>query len=351
MDALRGTAILLVVFSHVSVKTATPYIGGILGLELSFFVSGFCLMLVYVQYMVGDKPFQGWGLYTSRRFWKIVPSYYLALIPIALWFPFEAKAGITRLHDVILHLSFLYPFNDTSYFSLNGNYWSLGVEVEFYLIFPLFVLAFVRRPWLSSAVLTAIGILYIAIVSKTTLLTSTSWFFGLLGYLPLFALGAASSYAYGRWIHAANLSRTVRVAMTVLSIAFLATFVFEMVQLTGVERQVGVWVWAMDHRVENAVLFSAFTLTTLAALPAWNAVVANPVLRFYADISYNVYLWNAPVIALIVLAWPHATLWPLLAVSTIAMTAISVVIHRYFELPLMRYGAQRARQKSEAMSR
>jgi len=343
LDALRGLAILLVVFSHVTLTTAAPFNGGMLGLDLSFFVSGFCLMLVYVQHMLGDKSFQGWGLYASRRFWKIVPSYYLALVPIALWFPFEARPGISRANDVFLHLSFLYPFNGASYFSLNGNYWSLGVEVEFYVLFPLFVLAFMRWPWIASGVLAAIGLLYVAFIVGTGRASAVVWSFGVLAYLPLFAFGAASSYAYERWIRRANTSATFRTVMTAISIVVLVAIAFEMVRIQRVDVAVGVWGWAMNHRLEIAVLFSAFTLSALAAIPAWQGMVANPVLCFYADVSYNMYLWNAPIIAFMLLVWRNPPFWALLLVVLFVTTAIAFVVHRFFELPLMRYGARLAR--------
>jgi peptidoglycan/LPS O-acetylase OafA/YrhL len=347
LDALRGAAILLVVLNHVTLKTSAPFNGGMLGLDLSFFVSGFCLMLVYVQHMVDGKSFQGWGLYASRRFWKIVPSYYLALLPIALWFPFEARQGITRANDVFLHLSFLYPFNDASFFSLNGNYWSLGVEVEFYVLFPLFVLAFIRWPWIASGVVAAIGFAYIAFVVATGRFDSAVWSFGVVAYLPLFAFGAVSSYVYGRWIRTADVSRSFRLVMTALSVAFLGAIALEMVRMQSAGVHISVWTWAMDHRLEIGVLFSAFTLSTLAALPAWHEVFANPVLRFYADVSYNVYLWNAPIIALITLVWLNAPFWLLLPVVVVATTAVAFGIHRFFELPLMRLGARLARARPD----
>lgn len=330
--------------SHVSLLTPVTFSGGLLGLDLSFFVSGFCLMFVYVQHMVGGAPFQDWPLYVSRRFWKIIPSYYLALIPIALWFPFEARPGISRAHDVLLHLSFLYPFNNASYFSLNGNFWSLGVEVEFYVIFPLFVLAFLRWPWVASGVVGAIGLLYIAFVVRTGRFDSLVWAFGMAAYLPLFAFGAASSYVYGRWIRAAQAPQSLRLAMTAISIASLLAIVGEMFRVQPVDIHVGIWAWAMHHRLEIAILFSVFTLSTLAALPGWHGLFANPVLRFYADISYNIYLWNAPIIALAAIVFKRPPPWVLLPLCLAVTTALAVAIHFSFERPLMRYGAKLARR-------
>jgi peptidoglycan/LPS O-acetylase OafA/YrhL len=188
-------------------------------------------------------------------------------------------------------------------------------------------------------------VLYTTFVLRLGPFESNVWTFGVLAYLPLFAFGAASSYVYGRWIRTAGASPSFRMIMTVISVLAFAAIVLEMVRIQPVDIHVGIWLWAMSHRLEIAVLFSIFTLSTLAALPAWHGVFANPVMRFYADVSYNVYLWNAPVIALAVLVWPHLPFWALLVLTVSVTTALAFAIHRCFELPLMRYGARLARGK------
>lgn len=346
LDALRGSAILLVLVSHVSLQTPTPFAGGVFGVDLSFFVSGFCLMLVYMQHAFEGKPFQSWGLFASRRAWKIVPSYYLALLPLALWFPFEARSGITRLNDVLLHLSFLYPFDAASYFSLNGNYWSLGVEVLFYAIFPLYVLAFLRWPWIASGILALAGAIYVTIVSRLAL-SGEVWSFGMPAYLPLFACGACSSYVYARWIRAGS-SLWFRSVMTLGSVAALGALVVEMVRIQHENQGLGIWIWDLHHRFEIAAIFTGITLCALAGLPHWHAAIANPVLRFYADISYNMYLWNAPIIAFLAIYWKTPPFVPLLVVTSALVTAVALAIHRGFELPLMRFGGKLARARPAA---
>jgi peptidoglycan/LPS O-acetylase OafA/YrhL len=342
LDAFRASAILLVIVSHVSLLTPTPFAGGIFGVDLSFFLSGFCLMLVYMEHKYAGQPFQSWDLYASRRFWKIVPSYYLALLPIALVFPFEARAGITRVNDVLLHVSFLYPFNAASYFSLNGNYWSLGVEVLFYLIFPLFVLVFLRRPWIATGALALAGLLYITIITHAGL-TADVWFFGMPGYLPLFAFGACASYVYARWIRTSESPPAFRAVMAAASIVAFGAFVVEMVRIQHESMALAAWIWDLHHRFELSAIFAVLALSLLAAVPRGHSAIANPVVRFIAAISYNMYLWNAPVIALLALSWHAAPFVPLLAVTLALVTGIAFLIHRFFERPLMRFGARLAR--------
>ena len=90
VDGLRGLAILMVVLFHVYLSTHFAFqlngIGipfefhtftqaGYFGVQVFFFISGFCLMLPYAAAACGKRPFPKLSEYVSRRVWKIVPSY------------------------------------------------------------------------------------------------------------------------------------------------------------------------------------------------------------------------------------------------------------------------------------
>jgi peptidoglycan/LPS O-acetylase OafA/YrhL len=64
---------------------------------------------------------------------------------IAIGYQMYPTAGAAA-RDVALHLLFLHDWFAISNRSIDGIYWSLGVEVQLYLIFPLLAPLFVRRP-------------------------------------------------------------------------------------------------------------------------------------------------------------------------------------------------------------
>ncbi len=314
---------------------------GLLGVEIFFFVSGFCLMLPYACWMAGRRPFQSWREYCSRRFWKIVPSYYFALAIIAIWYPFNSPPGLNRWLDVALHLFFAHSFNAASFISLNGNFWSLAVEVQFYVLFPLIVLAFIRKPIVTIAAVICAGLFYSTATAATYHDILFQWAYEMPSFLPLFGLGMASAYIYERWIARAQLSDDVRSQMAIVAIACVLTLGYLFEQMNRMGGGYPVWSWQNGHRFEIGVVLAIFTLSATCA-PAWlQNAVANKALTFYSDISYNMYLWNAAVVAFFVQYWwgagPYYSGILLLVLVLASTTVIGWMLTRVLERPLMRY--------------
>jgi peptidoglycan/LPS O-acetylase OafA/YrhL len=364
IDGLRGAAILLVLSYHVYEKSHFAFgvdvfglhlnlhtfiQAGYMGVEIFFFVSGFCLMLPYAQYLTGRRTWQSFREYTARRFWKIVPSYYLALLIIALVPSLAAQTTIPRLNDLALHAVFLHSFNDVSFTSLNGNFWSLAVEVQFYVLFPFIVIGFARRPAITIAATILIGLAYSTIITNQHRDVYFQWSYDLLAYLPLFALGIASAYVYEKWVRDAQPSQAVQREMVFVSFASVLVLAFVFEQADRIGGGFPVWAWQNGHRFEIALILCIFTLSSLLAAELWQRVVANPVLRFYADISYNMYLWNAVVVSLIAARWfgdEGRNGLIMFALTLVGTTAVGWALTRFFERPLMRWSSERRRVRT-----
>lgn len=152
LDGLRGVAIGMVLLHHVYVWLPTvPVIGGIdflypfsityIGVELFFVISGFCMYYAWAKKSDLVNSFR-FGDYFRRRFWRIYPPYFVALlltIPLSLlWLGTQYTWSYFAWH-----LPFLHSFNiDKFYFyGTNSPLWSIAVEVQFYLVFPLIIMA------------------------------------------------------------------------------------------------------------------------------------------------------------------------------------------------------------------
>jgi len=55
-----------------------------------------------------------------------------------IWVHYQGDRDLAR--HLLSHLTFTHTFSNVTFFSLNGVLWSLGVEVHYYLLFPLFCL-------------------------------------------------------------------------------------------------------------------------------------------------------------------------------------------------------------------
>lgn len=166
LDGLRGIAALMVVIHHSLTANVVkainhfniPFIGYLVqnltqsGVELFFVLSGVVLLRPYLR---NQRKFET-GEYFIRRAKRIYPPYFVALIFAAsvIWY---INAYPTWYNELGIHVQFNWPETIRELFIVNyyaGNYnlawWSLGIEVLFYLSVPICVYAFPAREKLTT---------------------------------------------------------------------------------------------------------------------------------------------------------------------------------------------------------
>lgn len=111
-------------------------LGG-LGVECFFVLSGFLITLILLDSKDQNRPFKyALGHFYVRRLLRIFPAYYAALLALFFLYPDMREA----LGWHALYLSNLYPLWHDSFAPIGGHFWSLAVEEQFYLFWPLIVL-------------------------------------------------------------------------------------------------------------------------------------------------------------------------------------------------------------------
>lgn len=153
IDGLRAVAVLAVVFNHAGL-TWLP--GGFAGVDVFFVISGYLITRILMQ-DIQDNRFSLVTFYT-RRARRILPALFVMILAcfVAGWFmlppnTFEilAKSAIAALFFVS-NIWFWRSSGD--YFGTSAEFnpllhtWSLAVEEQFYLVFPLLLWALVRQP-------------------------------------------------------------------------------------------------------------------------------------------------------------------------------------------------------------
>jgi peptidoglycan/LPS O-acetylase OafA/YrhL len=124
---------------------------GPVGVDIFMVLSGFCLF-----WPLTKQPFVfEWKQYALRRIQRILPAYYAAiayaiLIPVALvlivrMVGWEANSQpVPSLRQVIFHLLFIHTLFSDTWNGITGAFWSMGLEAQFYVVFPFLVWAWKR---------------------------------------------------------------------------------------------------------------------------------------------------------------------------------------------------------------
>lgn len=188
LDGLRGVAALWVLTGHMMILTGfrLPLLGKPdLGVDLFILLSGFLMMFQYrLRAASEDWTAPGtWAAFWTRRFFRLAPLFYVTLAAALLAGPLiyadrvaidsflgQALQPPERYLDasaanIALHLSFLFGFLPDYAFRTPLPDWSLGLEMQFYLIFPLLILLGRRIGWMSAALVAASGGVAVALLA------------------------------------------------------------------------------------------------------------------------------------------------------------------------------------------
>lgn len=152
LDGVRAIACLAVVMFHISFKAHAWDMGwlghnaiaillaGDSGVTLFFVLSGFLLFLPYAKSLLFDASWPQMRQFYLRRALRILPGYYCSLfLMIFLWYPQYLR--VDHLKQLVLFLTLFMDSSQTTYQQINGPFWTLAVEWQFYLVLPLLALA------------------------------------------------------------------------------------------------------------------------------------------------------------------------------------------------------------------
>jgi peptidoglycan/LPS O-acetylase OafA/YrhL len=351
LDGLRGLAALWVFVGHALNMSGAwiPILGRpLLAVDLFMMLSG-ALMVYQTNLRDPREPLarpDTWLRFWLRRFFRIAPVFYLAFVAAMLMGPWlydlREAAGIersidwARYHDhgptnVLLHLSFIFgvvpgyadrsPLPD----------WSIGLEMQFYLVFP-FVLLLLRRVGFAAGsliLLALVGLLW---------LTAGDWLSAFSPSRPAALPLRLNIFLAGMLVmRARDLTGRPRAGLV------LAAIVLGLVPLGPFSH----WSELVIRGLSVAALAVAMIPGLLPAGPlealagAGRAVLSWTPLRRLGDVSYGVYLIHllalVPAVALVSRHLPDAA--PLARAGIAFIGAAAVVypagwlIYRFIENP------------------
>ncbi len=157
VDGLRAAAALWVVLFHIRAFSGAKLPiqpldffarSGSTGVSLFLVISGFCL---YLPFAAGRQTRFKTGAFLVRRAKRLLPAYYASIaFALGLNVLGGSRLGFATisppdvLWQVLTHVAMIHTFFASSFYALNGAYWSLGLEWQLYLALPLLIIG-VRR--------------------------------------------------------------------------------------------------------------------------------------------------------------------------------------------------------------
>ncbi|QKQ72098.1 acyltransferase [Nostoc sp. TCL240-02] len=344
INGLRGISCLWVIISHCGIwggyKGYNP--NPKVAVDIFMMISGFLMMytteIVHTKQSFENK--KNWINFYIRRFFRLSPAYYVELIVALLLADYFVRyyhelgslnhniwlANIPAnfsMQNIILHITYIFGLQPKNAFSTMLPDWSLGLEMQFYLIFPPIFLFF-KKANLNKLVIFLIATIFISILSKQYIIpyfTEPSLIFY---QLPIFLIGI---FIYCGTCDMSNRKRIISLILALLLCSYSIII--------------------KDHRDDFYLLIAAILLAISFSNSVFshklNNLFDNIFFTILSDLSYSAYLFHGFFLSIIG-AYIERNLYPLgytsnqcvmmIIIAVIPLTYVtSYLSYKYIELP------------------
>ena len=316
IQGLRALAVIAVIAFHAGL----PLPGGFLGVDIFFVISGFVITLMLHREWQTSQRISLKNFFW-RRFKRLAPALGLTVAVTVLLSAFflsplgdVQRTAATGLGALTVSANIVLARLTGSYFDAPAeanallNTWSLSVEEQFYLLFPLLLIGAwtlkKRHKWSLSTPMLVVGV-----ITGVSLLTALApWLFTSLPgfdqvtrfYSPITRAWEFGFGAIGALLIARGLRLGTRLA-TVTWVTGLALTLASLVLISDAFITPG-------PSTLIPVIGTTLLLVAGASTPLANGTLGNRPAVWIGDASYSLYLWHWPIIVFAVTLWP-TTSW------------------------------------------
>ena len=344
LDGLRALAVTTVILFHL-----TPGLlpGGYLGVDIFFVISGFLIttLLLREHAQHGHIAFRAFWVRRARRLLPALALVVLASATAALVIGGDVLVGIARqmLGAATFSYNWLALASQASYFDsttpeLFRNLWSLAVEEQFYLVWPLVIAVLVllkRRGWrLALVTLLALGSISAMVTLSTLGAEPTRLYYGTDTHSFGLAIGAGLAVLTLDWSpRPLEWRRATRRLLPLLGgVALLG-----LLALSYFLVEDSFWVFR-----GGLVLVAALTALAIAGSLVPESLLGRALdaapLRVVGERSYGLYLWHWPANLLVTAAAPALNPWVIGAIALAITVVAAALSYRFVEQPVRRRG-------------
>lgn len=349
LDGLRTVAVAGVFFFH----TATDSMpGGSIGVDVFFTLSGFVITLLIMKERIATGRLHLGIFYAKRlaRLWPALLALCAVIVAVGFLYPASGWGGQTEFvlpaAAYVMNLAHFGMFGESIAGETLGPTWTLAVEEQFYLVWPLLLLVMLRFWKVRTAALATVALAAVFVLNRFLLVNTGEpldrIYNGPDTRADELLIGCALALLFtavrnGSQLHLALASAARWAAPLAGTALVVALFLLKEPDTPGD------WFnmfWTLGPAV--LALLSAVLIGSLVLQPAGflSRILSHPWLaRPGRDLSYGMYLWHLPVYLLLMPLIPALPL-------RIALTAVLTVLlayasFRWVEWPLRRWANKR----------
>jgi peptidoglycan/LPS O-acetylase OafA/YrhL len=345
LDGLRGVAVAIVVGFHLGRLK-----GGFLGVDLFFVLSGFLITSLLVNGWRAHGR-MGFGAFWSRRARRLLPAMLVVVGAVAVyarWWAdpleletirgegFATLGYVANWHQVLSHADYWDTIRSPSPLL---HTWSLAIEEQFYVVWPLVVGGILVLSRRAGRGLTPLLVVTAALATASAVAMATIHhgaaqalrvYLGTDTRAAALLFGAVVALVFAR--REQPVGRGAAQALEIVGVVALAGLAIFWVRSGGLDG------WLYEGGMTACSAAAAVVIAAIWAAPAGLLATAFSLspLRFLGRISYGLYLWHWPVIVVVNPLRTGLDGLPLDALRVAIALAIATVSYHVLEMPIRR---------------
>jgi peptidoglycan/LPS O-acetylase OafA/YrhL len=324
IDGLRAVAVLLVIGYHYSLVDSV-FASGFIGVDIFFVISGYLITRIIISGNFHGTWIREFYFRRVRRIFPVLSLVLLvtSLVALFLFLPFELRQLGKQVSTGALFSSNLLFWSETGYFDTNAiqkpllHLWSLGIEEQFYLFYPLLLWA-THKLRLSSFVVPLIvfltSLLYLLSIGSSD--PSQVYF---SPFTRVWELALGGLFACIPFLRFPRVSLLVRSTGGLLIVS-------------------SIWLVEIQNSYPNLTSLYPIIGTAFVLIPHKKSDLVDRFLRIrilvlIGKLSYSLYLWHWPIISLYTISEGHPpTRWGKYVLLALTFF-LSIVSYKLVELP------------------
>ena len=344
LDGIRAIAVIMVLSYHLKLSL---FKSGFLGVTVFFVLSGYLITGILISEVEEE------GTIDLKNFWlrrirRLVPAVMSMAVVIIFVSAVVNRVIFTKgckdfLASVLGFNNWWQIFNKVSYFEAAGvpspftHCWSLAIETQFYLIYPLILLGIYKLAKSRGEGRAKRGLLFagvtllLALISVILMIVlfdpqqdASRVYYGTDTRAFSLLFGALLAILWEYWMVPRRLSASVN--MVLGSVSFAALLVMT-IAINGSSN-----FWYRGGQFVGTIL-TVLMVYAVSGRKTWlSRFLSNPVLKWIGDRSYSIYLWHYPIILLISKGIKAS--WWITLIEIVLSVVLAELSYRFIETPI-----------------